>query len=39
MSSKKGLGKGLGALMGSMELSEEQPQGGILEIAVNLIDP
>ena len=39
MSSKKGLGKGLGALMGSMELSEEQPQGGVLEIAVNLIDP
>ena len=39
MSSKKGLGKGLGALMGGMELPEEEPQGGVLEIAVNLIDP
>lgn len=38
MSSKKGLGKGLGALMSSAELPEEQ-QGGVLEIAVNLIDP
>ena len=39
MSSKKGLGKGLGALMGSMELPEQEPQGGVLEIKVNLIDP
>ena len=38
MSGKKGLGKGLGALMGSMELPGEE-QGGVLEIAVNLIDP
>ncbi len=38
MSSKKGLGKGLGALMGSMDLPGEE-QGGVLEIAVNLIDP
>lgn len=37
MSGKKGLGKGLGALMSSAELPEEQ--GGVLEIAVNLIDP
>ena len=38
MSSKKGLGKGLGALMGSMDLPEEE-KGGVLEIPVNLIDP
>ena len=39
MSSRKGLGKGLGALMGSMELPEQELQGGVLEIKVNLIDP
>ena len=39
MATKKGLGKGLGALLGEANLQEQQPQGGMETLPLQKIEP